>query len=130
MQIRVVASVIERDGRVLVCERPADKRHGGLWEFPGGKVEPNEDTFQAVERELREELAVDVLFVGPLLFAVADPGSPYVIEFHRVSIGGEPACLEHAAIEWVTEQELIELPLAPSDREYARFRTRKEVSDG
>ena len=52
MSTRVVASVIEVDGKLLVCQRPAHKRHGGLWEFPGGKIEPGESDFEAVEREL------------------------------------------------------------------------------
>lgn len=66
-EIRVVASVIEHEGRLLVCKRPAHKRHGGLWEFPGGKVEPEESDFKAVERELEEELGVRVREVGPVV---------------------------------------------------------------
>jgi mutator protein MutT len=122
MKIRVVASVIEREGRLLVCERPAHKRHGGLWEFPGGKVEAGESDFEAVERELDEELDVRVLQVGAEEFSVADPGSHFVIAFLPVEIDGEPRCLEHAALAWVTAEELLSLPLAPSDRQFARFR--------
>jgi 8-oxo-dGTP pyrophosphatase MutT (NUDIX family) len=48
----VVAAVIERDGRLLVCQRPAHKRHGGLWEFPGGKCDPGESDAEAARREL------------------------------------------------------------------------------
>lgn len=123
MKTRVVASVIEQNGKLLVCERPAHKRHGGLWEFPGGKVEPNENDFEAVQRELEEELGVGVLSVGPEEFAVADPGSDFVIAFLPVEIQGEPQCLEHAALAWVTEKELLSLALAPSDRQFALFRT-------
>lgn len=119
MSVRVVASVIEKNGRMLLCERPAHKRHGGLWEFPGGKVEPNETDFQAVQRELREELGVEVVAVHEVEYSVADPGSHFVIEFLRVEIQGEPVCLEHASIAWVVPQELLVLPLAPSDRRYA-----------
>ncbi len=122
MRIRVVASVIEREGRLLVCERPSYKRHGGLWEFPGGKIEPNESNFEAVERELEEELGVRVRGVGPIVLSVADPGSRFVIEFLPVEIEGEPKCLEHSALAWVTEEELLSLPLAPSDLQFARFR--------
>ncbi|HET8656835.1 MAG TPA: (deoxy)nucleoside triphosphate pyrophosphohydrolase [Longimicrobiaceae bacterium] len=123
MKIRVVASVIEREGRLLVCERPAHKRHGGLWEFPGGKVEPGESDFQAVARELAEELGVRVRAVGGVEFSVADPGSDFVIVFLPVEIEGEPRCLEHAAVAWVPEDELLSLALAPSDRAFVRFRT-------
>jgi mutator protein MutT len=122
MKIRVVASVIERGDRLLVCQRPAHKRHGGLWEFPGGKVEEGESDFDAVARELEEELGVRVLEVGGELFSMADPGSPFVIAFLPVEIEGEPRCLEHAALAWVTDEELLSLPLAPSDLQFARSR--------
>jgi 8-oxo-dGTP diphosphatase len=120
--IRVVAAVITRQDRVLICLRPAHKRHGGLWEFPGGKIEPGETLFQAAEREMAEELAVRVLSVGPVEFSIRDPGSPFRIEFLPVHIQGEPIALEHQRIAWATEQELAALPLAPSDRAYAVFR--------
>ena len=120
--IRVVASVIEREGKLLVCERPDHKRHGGLWEFPGGKVEPTESNFEAVERELAEELGVRVVNVGPVEFSVADPGSHFFIEFLPVEISGEPQALEHSALAWASEDELLTIALAPSDLKYAQFR--------
>jgi 8-oxo-dGTP diphosphatase len=120
--IRVVAAVIQRNGRLLVCERPAHKRHGGLWEFPGGKVEPGESDYAAARRELGEELAVEVLGVGAVEFAVRDAGSDFLIEFLPVRIAGEPQPLEHTRIKWVSDDELLALPLAPSDLCYARFR--------
>lgn len=121
--IRVVASVIRRESRVLVCERPAHKRHGGMWEFPGGKLEPGETVLDAARRELAEELKVQVLSVGPQLFSIQDPGSQFVIEFHPVAILGEPDCIEHSSLAWVTHQELLCLPLAPSDRVFAESLT-------
>jgi 8-oxo-dGTP diphosphatase len=120
--VRVVAAVVTREERVLICLRPAHKRHGRLWEFPGGKIEPGETLFQAAERELGEELGVRVLSVGPVEFSMRDPGSPFRIEFTAVLIEGEPAALEHERIAWATEEELDQLPLAPSDRAYAAFR--------
>lgn len=122
MRVRVVASVIRRDHRLLLCRRPAHKRHGGLWEFPGGKIEPGESAFHAAARELREELGVTVTAVGPVELAIEDPGSHFVIEFLPVEIEGEPACLEHAELAWVSDEELLKLPLAPSDRRYALHR--------
>ena len=56
--MNVVAALIERDGMVLICQRKAGQRHAGKWEFPGGKVEPDEDFTTALERELFEELAI------------------------------------------------------------------------
>jgi 8-oxo-dGTP diphosphatase len=122
MPIRVVAAVIKRNGRLLVCQRPIHKRHGGLWEFPGGKVEEGESDFAAVERELREELDVAVLAVEPVVFSVTDPGSEFLIEFLFVTIEGEPQALEHDRLQWVTEAELLSIPLAPSDFRFARSR--------
>jgi 8-oxo-dGTP diphosphatase len=120
--IRVLASVIERDGRLLICRRPAHKRHGNLWEFPGGKLEEGESDFDAVSRELSEELAVIVRSVGEVHFSIADPGSSFQIEFLDVVIVGEPRCLEHEALEWVQPNNLLDYELAPSDRRYATFR--------
>jgi mutator protein MutT len=61
---RVVAAVIQRNDQYLLCQRPAHKRHGGLWEFPGGKVHDGETDFDAISRELTEELEVGVVRVG------------------------------------------------------------------
>jgi len=113
--------VIRREGRLLLGRRPLHKRHGGLWEFPGGKVEPGESDLEAAGRELREELAVDVTEVGPVVFSIPDPASGVVVEFLPVEIRGEPRCLEHLALAWVEENDLLELALAPSDRAFAGF---------
>ncbi|HEX8452788.1 MAG TPA: NUDIX domain-containing protein [Longimicrobium sp.] len=118
MSIRVVAAVIEQGGRYLVCLRPHGKRHGGLWEFPGGKVKGGESTSQAVARELAEELAVAVTFTGRVLFARADLGSEFVIEFVETEIRGSPVLLAHDQLVWCHPEELLQLPLAPSDRDF------------
>ncbi len=60
-KVRVVAAVIEKDGKVLVCQRPTHKRHGGLWEFPGGKVERGESDFEAVVQLDRLENGADLV---------------------------------------------------------------------
>lgn len=125
MPIRVVACVIEREGRLLVCQRPAHKRHGGRWEFPGGKLEGGESPLDGARRELREELDLEVTGVGPLEFATLDPGSEYRIEFVRTEVEGEPRCIEHTRVAWVEEAALLSLALAPSDLAYARFRIGK-----
>ena len=64
--LQVVAAVIERDGLVLACRRRADRSAGGLWEFPGGKIEPGETAEQALRREIAEELGVEIRVVGEL----------------------------------------------------------------
>jgi 8-oxo-dGTP diphosphatase len=117
----VLASVIRRDGNYLICQRPAHKRHGSLWEFPGGKVEAGETHFEAARRELAEELDVRVLSVGSVIFSVADPGSEFVIEFVPTTIHGNPKCLEHMDLRWTSLADLPSLELAPSDRRFVDF---------
>lgn len=119
--VRVVAAVIEHGGRWLVGRRPEGKRHGGLWEFPGGKVKDGESTLGAARRELEEELSVQVTSVGQTLFTVRDEGSPFVIDFVEVSVAGIAKPLEHSEIAWVTLQGLEELALAPADEAFARW---------
>jgi 8-oxo-dGTP diphosphatase len=116
--IRVLAAVIRKEGRWLVCRRPLHKRHGGLWEFPGGKVEPNETDLEAARRELREELEVEVIAAGQELFAIRDPNSPFLIAFIEVAIEGNPVCSEHLELRWCARPELDTLVLAPSDRQF------------
>jgi 8-oxo-dGTP diphosphatase len=118
---RVLAAVVQRKDRYLICRRAMHKRHGGLWEFPGGKLEAGETPFDAARRELIEELAVRAVSVGPKLFSAADPGSEFVIEFVPTEIEGEPECLEHLGLSWVSLEELMSVPLAPSDRQFAQF---------
>ena len=116
--IRVIAAVIADGDLLLVCQRPPHKRHGGLWEFPGGKCEPGESDAAAADRELREELGVSATSVGEALLAIHDPGSPFLIAFVPVQIAGTPECHEHSALRWGTLAELTGLPLAPSDRRF------------
>jgi mutator protein MutT len=116
--IRVIAAVIADGDRLLVCQRPPHKRHGGLWELPGGKCEPGESDASAAARELREELGVEVLAVGAEELTIRDPGSRFVIVFVPVTIAGTPTCHEHTALAWATTAELAALPLAPSDRRF------------
>ena len=117
----VLAAVIERDGNYLVCQRAEHKRHGTLWEFPGGKVEAGETLFEAARRELAEELDVRVLSVGSAIFSVADPGSEFLIEFVPTTIDGSPMCLEHMDLRWISLPDLPSLELAPSDRQFVDF---------
>jgi 8-oxo-dGTP diphosphatase len=114
----------------LVCQRPAHKRHGGLWEFPGGKLEAGEHYFDAARRELTEELGVRVVSVGNLLFSVADPGSDFRIDFVPTTIEGEPQCIEHSTLRWLPLEDLPALDLAPSDRRFVEFLCHPESSEG
>src|SRR5689334_24168216 len=104
--IRVIAAVITRGDKLLVCQRPLHKRHGGLWEFPGGKLEQGEDDETAARRELAEELGIHVERVGEAELEIADPGSPFLIAFVPVEALGTPVCHEHSALAWGTPSEL------------------------
>ncbi|WP_420125508.1 (deoxy)nucleoside triphosphate pyrophosphohydrolase [Longimicrobium sp.] len=117
----VVAAVIERDRRVLICQRPQGKRHGGLWEFPGGKVHADESIPEAVSRELAEELAVQTTEVGEVLFSRVDQRSGFEILFLHATVEGEPVALEHSEIVWCEPAQLLSYPLAPSDHAFASF---------
>ena len=125
-KIRVIAAVIRRDSTWLICKRPLHKRHGGLWEFPGGKIRDGESDFDAASRELGEELLVDVTGVGRLLFTTQDPGSAFSIEFVEVEIDGEPQAIEHSEIRWCRLSKLTSLPLAPADAKFVRTISSKE----
>ena len=116
--VDVVAAVIRRGARVLLCQRPAHKRHGGLYEFPGGQCTDGETKDQAIARELLEELGVTVTHVGSVLHSIHDPGSPYVIHFIEARIDGTPIAIEHSDLQWVTFNEALCLDLAPSDRRF------------
>jgi len=118
--VTVVAAVIRRENRYLVGRRPLQKRHGGLWEFPGGKVHEGEEPFAAARRELDEELALEATGAGATLHRVRDGDSPFVIHFVEVETRGEPTPLEHDAVGWFTASELARLPLAPADASFVR----------
>lgn len=119
--VPVLAAVIRRGDRYLLCQRPRHKRHGGLWEFPGGKLEPGESLADAAARELREELGLELEAAGDVLLSVRDPGSSFVIQFASVRARGEPRALEHEALVWLTPAEAAALELAPSDRRFVEW---------
>jgi len=119
--VRVVAAVIEREAKLLICLRPAHKRHGGLWEFPGGKVHEGETETEAVIRELREELGVETLSVGDVVFSSVDEGGVFEICFIPAVVAGQPTALEHSALAWCSRDDLPSYALAPSDRAFANF---------
>jgi mutator protein MutT len=116
----VVAVALSRNGRYLICQRAARKRYRGLWEFPGGKLHDGESLRDCAARELREELGLRVSAVEEApLFRHLDDGSGYLIEFVAASADGEPELREHVALAWVTPEECMSYPLAPSDAAFA-----------
>ena len=119
--IMVVAAVIQRNEAYLVCRRPVGKEHGGLWEFPGGKVEAFETPGCALSRELREELELTATKIGSLLFSHQEVGSRFRINFFPVEVTGEPVALEHSEVSWVSREQLQLYPLAPTDKRFVEF---------
>jgi mutator protein MutT len=126
--VRVLAAVVRRAGRYLLCQRPGHKRHGGLWEFPGGKLEPGETLLTAARRELAEELGLETDHAGDVVYRVRDPGSRFIIEFVPVEVRGEPRALEHEALAWVTLPEAAALELAPADRAFVAWEHARSAS--
>lgn len=116
---QVVAALIERDGKLLVCRRPPDKARGLLWEFAGGKVEAGETKEEALRRECREELGCE-LAVGSVYAVIRHDYPDLSIEltlFRARVAAGEPRALEHNELRWAFPKELPALDFCPADRE-------------
>jgi 8-oxo-dGTP diphosphatase len=104
-----------RDGRVLASRRIEPPRLAGLWEFPGGKVEPGEDDVSALVRELREELQVEVE-VGDRLGEDLPIGATAVLRVYVCRLlDGEPALVDHDEHRWLGADELLDVPWIPVD---------------
>ena len=114
----VVAGAAFRADRLLLTRRPAGGAHAGLWELPGGKVEPGETPEDALAREWREELGVDVDRVEPWAFSSGAPHGRHVtlLVFRVPSMRGEPAPIGVAEVRWTRPDEALSLPLLPADR--------------
>jgi 8-oxo-dGTP diphosphatase len=116
--LRVACALLERDGRLLVAQRPPGKALAFKWEFPGGKVEPGENPAAALVRELREELGVTVA-IGRMLPVVHHDYGTFVIELVPLCcrlVEGEPHPHEHVEVRWCTVDEVEALDLAEADR--------------
>ena len=118
----VVAALIWDGSRFLICQRPAHKARGLLWEFVGGKVEPEETKEQALIRECQEELAVTIS-VGEVFMEV-DHDYPdlnvHLTLFNAAIIEGTPKMLEHNDIRWITPEEIPQYEFCPADETILR----------
>lgn len=112
------AAVLVKEGTVLLARRKLGGSLGGKWEFPGGKLEANETPEQGLERELREELGIDVLvgdYIGSADFQNG-PNEYRLLSFVVTLLSGEIIPHEHEKIKWVPVGELDRFDLADSDR--------------
>ena len=119
MMTQVVAALIRDENKFMICQRPAHKTRGLLWEFVGGKVEKGESKQQALIRECREELAVTVS-VGDVFIEVIHEYPDMTVDltlFNCEIAGGEPKMLEHNDIRWITPEEIDGFDFCPADAE-------------
>lgn len=115
----VVAALIWDGNKFMICQRPAHKARGLLWEFVGGKVEPGETKPQALIRECREELAIE-LSVGDIFMDVLHEYPDLTVHltlFHASIAQGEPQKLEHNDIRWITVSDIPDYDFCPADEE-------------
>ncbi len=118
-ELHVAAGVIRNaDGLVLIAQRPAGRHLAGGWEFPGGKVAPGETPLEALRRELREEIGIEVLAAEPLVcYRHAYPERAVLLDVWQVrEYAGEPRALEGQPLRWESVERLLDAGLLQADR--------------
>ena len=117
MMVEVVAALVAEEGKFMICQRPAHKARGLLWEFVGGKVEPGETKEQALVRECREELGV-IVAPGPVYMEVDHVYPDITIHltlFRAAIVSGQPQKLEHADIRFIAPGDIPRYAFCPAD---------------
>ena len=112
----VVAALVVENGKFMICQRPAHKARGDLWEFAGGKTEPGESRQQALVRELKEEL--DVFAEVGEIFLEVDHDYPDIfihLTLFYTKIHGVPRLLEHGDLRWILPEEIEKYEFCPAD---------------
>jgi 8-oxo-dGTP diphosphatase len=116
----VAAALVDAQGRVLLQQRSSHRAMAGLWEFPGGKIEPGESPEDALVRELREELGIDTdqACLAPAAFASHPLESAHLLLLLYAcrKWRGTPAPLDAAGLKWVRPVEMFSLAMPPADR--------------
>ena len=121
--IEVVGAIIKNGDRYLVGKRAANKSQGGLWEFMGGKIEPGETPEQALARECREELDLEIeneRIVNSVIHEYPENTIRLTLIECTPKDGSVPCPNEHQDIQWVTHEEMETLDFAPADRDLIR----------
>jgi 8-oxo-dGTP diphosphatase len=128
----VAGALFDRDGKVLIAERPAGKHMAGRWEFPGGKVAPGESESQALVRELREELGVAVTSCRPFM-RLSHEYDDRVVELSLWLVdvfSGDPVGLDHQQLKWVAVDRLGEEDILEADAPFIRALQEREKNGG
>ena len=113
----VVAALIWEKDRFLICQRPEHKARGSLWEFVGGKVEPAEAKQQALVRECRDELGIEVM-PGDIFMEVTHTYPDLTVHltlFSSTIVSGTPKLLEHQDLRWITPAQIRQFAFCPAD---------------
>ena len=118
----VALALISSSGRILLQRRPTERQHGGLWEFPGGKLERGETAIAGLLREIEEELGLRLAEADVhWLTRAQDPAGQIVIRLYTCRHwSGEPECLDAAELGWFMPEALDALPMPPLDRPLAQ----------
>lgn len=116
--IEVVAGVIYKDNKFLIAQRNLKKAQGGLWEFPGGKLEPNESAEEALKREIKEEFDADIdvgNFIGESIHHY--PEKDIKLMFYRANLISEKiTLLEHESFAWISKEDKDDYEFAGADK--------------
>ncbi|RIV90001.1 (deoxy)nucleoside triphosphate pyrophosphohydrolase [Aurantiacibacter xanthus] len=121
----VALALVDEAGRLLLQQRPVGKHHGGLWEFPGGKVDAGESPREALAREISEELGIAVKPADCTALLLAEEAReeqrPVVLMLYQATRWhGSPRGCEGQSWGWFTREQALDLPLAPMDRDFVK----------
>ena len=116
--LEVTAAIIRQNGKILICQRPADKNCGLLWEFPGGKTEADETGEQCIVRECQEELGIALYVERELTDITYEyPDRIVHLRFYLCYVAaGVPEKKEHNALAWITPSEIDQYEFCPADK--------------
>jgi 8-oxo-dGTP diphosphatase len=117
VRVEVVAAIVRRNGKILITRRLDHVHLGGLWEFPGGKVEGEESLEGALLREILEELGINIA-AGPEIFTIEHDYPSKSVRLHFFDctvIQGEPQALDVSDLRWVTPSQLADFEFPPAD---------------